>query len=424
MLVGIGPGGQLAGDGSLREQIGVGNQGVHRIDGAVQVVLDGVEVAVVGVGDLGRDVATGDVVDIVSGNVQRANHRIKGVIDTGYHALEITFMFAGIGPRCQFAGDGSLGQQFGIGHHALNRALYGFDGPHDIAHFVIGIRFEIKLEIAFGHFLGRCAQPVHRRHNLDEQQPAHQHGKEHGNQRNDEKCAFQGLRVRHAVGHLLRCPFVEQHKKLVNRRHDPGLVGVVFLAVHQVSRQFQIGGAHDGVIAFAVVKASLDGVHGLDFGLYQFVRVGGRLVQLGEFLGREAGFLHQALQGFGDRIRTRLGLAGGNKVPVNAVIFGGPGFFAIANIENVVVLLLVLRQAAAHHIGSAQARQVVGALAQFVGQQIRGIAFSLAGRGCGIRPGGQFGQDRDRNQEKNDRSEGNDQQATNRQVFQFFLPFG
>ena len=66
VLGGVGPGGQLAFDGGLgRACAASADQAVEGVDALVEVVLDLVEVAVVGVGDLRRDVALGDPVDVL-----------------------------------------------------------------------------------------------------------------------------------------------------------------------------------------------------------------------------------------------------------------------------------------------------------------------------------------------------------------------
>jgi hypothetical protein len=49
VLAGVGTGGQATFDGGLGEHDGVGDQPVDRIDGGVEVVLEGVEVTAVGV---------------------------------------------------------------------------------------------------------------------------------------------------------------------------------------------------------------------------------------------------------------------------------------------------------------------------------------------------------------------------------------
>ena len=54
---------------------------VHGDDQRIQVVLDGVEFAVVGVGDLRRKVAFADAVHVVGGNVQGTDHRVQRVVD-------------------------------------------------------------------------------------------------------------------------------------------------------------------------------------------------------------------------------------------------------------------------------------------------------------------------------------------------------
>ena len=69
----VGAGVQLALGGGLGQRRGFGDQAVDRVDALVEVVLDLVEVAVVVVGDLRRDVALGDPVDVLGRHVQRAD---------------------------------------------------------------------------------------------------------------------------------------------------------------------------------------------------------------------------------------------------------------------------------------------------------------------------------------------------------------
>jgi hypothetical protein len=62
------------------------------VDADVEVVLDVVEVALVGVGDLGRDVALGDAVHVLGRHVQglddRVQHPIQAFDDGAVAALE------------------------------------------------------------------------------------------------------------------------------------------------------------------------------------------------------------------------------------------------------------------------------------------------------------------------------------------------
>ena len=70
MFGGIGAGGQLALNRCFDQHVGVGDQRIDGIDTGVEIVLNGVEVAVVVVGDAGRDVSLADFVDVVGGHVQ------------------------------------------------------------------------------------------------------------------------------------------------------------------------------------------------------------------------------------------------------------------------------------------------------------------------------------------------------------------
>ncbi len=51
-------------------------QAIERIDALIQIVLDGVEVAVIVIGDLGRDLALADFVHVVGREVQRPDHSV------------------------------------------------------------------------------------------------------------------------------------------------------------------------------------------------------------------------------------------------------------------------------------------------------------------------------------------------------------
>jgi hypothetical protein len=56
----------------------------QRIDAGVQVVLDGIEVAVISVGDLGRDGALGDLIDVGRGHVEGGDDGIENTVDPAH----------------------------------------------------------------------------------------------------------------------------------------------------------------------------------------------------------------------------------------------------------------------------------------------------------------------------------------------------
>ncbi len=82
---GVGAGVELALNSGLHQRPHIFRQGVKRVDALVEVVLDLVEVAFVVVGDLLGDVALADPVDVLGGDVQRADHGIEDLIDTLQH---------------------------------------------------------------------------------------------------------------------------------------------------------------------------------------------------------------------------------------------------------------------------------------------------------------------------------------------------
>ena len=88
MFGGIGTSGKLTLDCRFDEDVRVGHEGVEVIDAVVEVVLDLVEVAVVGVGDLRRDITLGDPVYVLCRYIERSDDGIQGIVDA-FHDLLI-----------------------------------------------------------------------------------------------------------------------------------------------------------------------------------------------------------------------------------------------------------------------------------------------------------------------------------------------
>ena len=121
MFAGIGAGFQLAFHRRFRQHIGIRHQRIDRVDGLVQVVFERVEVAVVGVGDLGWDVALRDSIHVTSGHVERADDGIERVVNPGHNLLEVALVFAGIGAGFQLAFHRRFRQHIGIRHQRIDR---------------------------------------------------------------------------------------------------------------------------------------------------------------------------------------------------------------------------------------------------------------------------------------------------------------
>jgi hypothetical protein len=78
-------------------------QAVEGLDALVEVVLDGVEIAVVVIGDLRGDVALADFVYVVGRDIQRPDNGVQSRIESGDDFAELPAMFAGIGAGGQLA---------------------------------------------------------------------------------------------------------------------------------------------------------------------------------------------------------------------------------------------------------------------------------------------------------------------------------
>ena len=125
MLAGIGTGLKFSFNRCLGQQVGIPHQRIDRVNAGVEVVLERIEVAVVCVGDLRRDVALGDAVDVTGGHVQRPDHRVQRLVDAGHDGLKVALMLGCVGTGLQFAVHCRLGQHVGIGDHGLHGGLHG-----------------------------------------------------------------------------------------------------------------------------------------------------------------------------------------------------------------------------------------------------------------------------------------------------------
>ena len=181
---------ELAFHGRLGQQVGVVHQRVDRVDGLVQVVLQRVEVAVVGVGDLRRDVALGDAVHVACGHVQRADHRVQRVVHALDDLLEVALVFGGIGTRLELAVDRGLGQHIRVGDHGLHGRLHAAHGVRQRADLVLAVHVQREFEVAGGHFVRAFYELVGRPRDGACDDPAHEQ-RQHG--RHDAQDQYQVL---------------------------------------------------------------------------------------------------------------------------------------------------------------------------------------------------------------------------------------
>ena len=158
MLGRIGTRCQLAFDGRFGQDRRIGDQRVDRVDAGVEVVLERIEVAVVAVGDLGRNRALGDLVDVVGGHVERPDHRVECGIDTLDDRLKITLVLGRVGPRFKLAFDRGLGEHVGVCSHGLNRRLHPTHCIGQPTDLILAVDVEFEAKVPGGHFVGAIRQ--------------------------------------------------------------------------------------------------------------------------------------------------------------------------------------------------------------------------------------------------------------------------
>ena len=155
VLCGVGAGRELAFDRRAREHLGVGDQQVHRIDAGVEVVLDDVEIAAIGVGDLRGNLALGDAVDIVGGHPNRRDVGIGQAIEPLDHALPAAREAGRVGAHPKLALVGRIDQHAGLRRDPLQLALHRAEGVGELAHLVFLANGDLPVELAPGELLCR-----------------------------------------------------------------------------------------------------------------------------------------------------------------------------------------------------------------------------------------------------------------------------
>ena len=160
---------ELAFDRRVRERLRVGDQQIHRVDAGVEVVFEGVEVAVVAVRDLGRDRPLGDPVHVVGGHVERTDDGVERGVDAFDDAAEVAAVLGGVGAGRELAFDRRARERLRIGDQQVHRIDAGVEVVLDDVE-IAAIRLDDLLgNLALGDALDIARRDIERRDHRIEQ---------------------------------------------------------------------------------------------------------------------------------------------------------------------------------------------------------------------------------------------------------------
>ena len=141
VLRGVGAGGQSSLRSRPDQQCRLADQRVDVADAVVQVVLDLVEIAVVIVGNLRRDIALGNAVHVFGGHIQGSDHCVQRAVDAFNDLAVFALVLRGVGARRQFAFHRRLHQNADVRRHALQSRGDAVDGLlHLLVIAAVGLR--------------------------------------------------------------------------------------------------------------------------------------------------------------------------------------------------------------------------------------------------------------------------------------------
>ena len=130
------------------EHRGVGDECVDRLDAGIEVVLDGVEVTVVVVGNLRGDIALADVVDVVRGDIQRTDDRVQGVVDAFDDLLEVALVLARVRAGGELPVHRGRGEHRGVVDERVDRLDAGIEVVLDGVEVTIVVVSDLRRDIA------------------------------------------------------------------------------------------------------------------------------------------------------------------------------------------------------------------------------------------------------------------------------------
>src|SRR5262249_46863815 len=164
--------------------------------------------------------------------------------------------------------------------------------------------------------------------------------------------------------------------ELLDGPHDLGLGTVSLLAVEEPSSEIHVRSSRAGEASLAVGEPPLDRVDGSRLDRHQRVGALLGLLQEGELVIGEVSLAHQVLEGYRPSVAARRLAPGHHEVPVDVAVIEGAPSLAVSNGEDSAEVVAVT-PLASDGIEPRHARQIIGALAQLVGELVRVVALDL-----------------------------------------------
>jgi Fusaric acid resistance protein family len=162
--------------------------------------------------------------------------------------------------------------------------------------------------------------------------------------------------------------------KSLDWRHDARLFDLIRLAIKERTRITRIRRPPDRQVPGGIHEQTLHGCEGLFLHIDEFVRARLRLLKQIEFVCGETSAAHEFLERHRSCSRKVCVM---RQPPISAGVVGWPRSFPITDIENLEVLIFV-EAVSSRNIRARHARQVVGALPQFIRQLKRLESLFLA----------------------------------------------
>ncbi len=176
----VGARGQTALDGGSRQHVCICHQRVDGINTGIQIVLDGVEITIVGIGNRGRNIALGNAVNVIGRHIERANNRIQRRVHALDNLAVFTLIARGIRTGCKMTINRRCGQTTCFSTHGLDRIDGLIQSDQHLADLIASGCIDFHIKVTSRNLLGNLHRISDRTGNASSDEPAQRNRQQQG----------------------------------------------------------------------------------------------------------------------------------------------------------------------------------------------------------------------------------------------------
>ena len=137
----------------------VNYQKAHGINTLIEIVLDFIEITIIGIGNLRGYVTLGNPIHIFGCDIKRPDNRIECLVDAFHYFSIFSLMLCGISSSCKLSINCGFSQHAGVGNKCPNCRNHFFHGNYDTV-AILPLCIHLDCKIACGNLPGDIRHQV------------------------------------------------------------------------------------------------------------------------------------------------------------------------------------------------------------------------------------------------------------------------